>query len=79
MFLHVVIYDALYGGLWLHTVSCHTRWHHHITSHFLLVYIQPSAVANWLPTMAIGRFDSKKTVYSLNDVSAAAAAAADTG
>lgn len=37
MFVHIVIYDALYGGLWLHTVSCHICWHHHITSHFLFV------------------------------------------
>lgn len=31
MFLHIVIYDAVYGGLWPHTVSCHACWT--ITSH----------------------------------------------
>lgn len=62
MFVHIVIDDALYGGLWLHTVSCHICWHH-ITSHFLLC-IQLSAVTNWLPTIAFGKFDSKKAVHS---------------
>lgn len=65
MFLHIVIYSALYGGLWLHTVMPRLLAPpHHIT------------IPALYRRMAIQRFDSTQAVYPLNDASAAAA---DTG